>query len=115
IGGCGAGRAYIALEPNGDIQPCVFMPIKIGNILKDNFRDLWIHNEILNKLRNRDILIGKCGSCPYRYICGGCRARAYAYFGDYLAPDPGCIYNRDLWEKLAPRTMGLPKIHIPAQ
>ena len=115
IGGCGAGRAYIALEPNGDIQPCVFMPIKIGNILKDNFRDLWIHNEILNKLRNRDILTGKCGSCPYRYICGGCRARAYAYFGDYLAPDPGCIYNRDLWEKLAPRTMDLPKIHIPAQ
>jgi len=100
IGGCGAGRAYLALEPNGDIQPCVFLPVKIGNILKDDFEELWRSNEELEALRNRELLSEPCKSCPYRDVCGGCRARAYGYFGDYLAPDPGCIYVKDLWEKI---------------
>ena len=103
IGGCGAGRLYIALEPNGDIQPCVFLPLKVGNILEDNFVDLWINSPVFNTLRNRDLLKGRCGKCPYKYICGGCRARAYAYFGDITAPDPGCIYNKDEWEKVKGR------------
>ncbi|NPA85638.1 MAG: radical SAM/SPASM domain-containing protein, partial [Crenarchaeota archaeon] len=48
----------------------------------------------------RTNLKGFCAECPYREICGGCRARAYGYFGDPLAPDPGCIYNRKHWEEL---------------
>ncbi|MBI3328716.1 MAG: hypothetical protein HYZ81_18690 [Nitrospinae bacterium] len=31
--------------------------------------------------------------CAYRKICGGSRARAYAYGGDYLAAAPACIYE----------------------
>jgi MoaA/NifB/PqqE/SkfB family radical SAM enzyme len=27
VGGCGAGRLYWAMQPNGDLSPCVFMPI----------------------------------------------------------------------------------------
>ncbi|MGQ9721777.1 MAG: SPASM domain-containing protein, partial [Candidatus Jordarchaeum sp.] len=65
----------------------------IGNILKDDFEQLWIHNKVLQDLRNKDLLNG-CSTCSYRYYCGGCRARAYGYFNDYLAPDPGCIFNR---------------------
>jgi len=105
IGGCGAGRAYIALEPNGDIQPCVFMPVRIGNILKDDFKELWLDNRILNELRDRDLLKGYCSACPYKHVCGGCRARAYAYFNDYLAPDPGCIYNLEWWNRIVNRIL----------
>lgn len=102
IGGCGAGRYYIAMKANGDIQPCVFLPIKVGNIkeLYNSFEEWWKNNKILNDLRNKDILKENCGSCPFRYVCGGCRARAYAYFGDYLAPDPGCINNKEVYESL---------------
>ncbi|MCR8454064.1 MAG: radical SAM protein [Crenarchaeota archaeon] len=100
IGGCGAGRVYLALEPNGDIYPCVFLRKKIGNILEDDFEKLWRENKVLESLRNRDLLKGECGQCQYKYVCGGCRARAYNYFGDFLAPDPGCIYARSSWEKL---------------
>lgn len=98
IGGCGAGRFYLAMEPNGDLQPCVFFPLKIGNILEDDFEELWRYNRVLEELRNKDI-IKKCGECKYRYYCGGCRARAYGYFGDYLMPDPGCINNKELYEE----------------
>ncbi len=99
IGGCGAGRFYMSMRANGDLQPCVFFPLKVGNILEDDFEELWKKNEVLSNLRNKDILEGFCGKCDYRYYCGGCRARAYAYTGDYLAPDPGCIYNKEVYEK----------------
>ncbi|KUK81450.1 MAG: Radical SAM domain protein, partial [Pelotomaculum thermopropionicum] len=29
----------------------------------------------------------------YRKICGGCRARAYYYHGDYMAEEPWCLYH----------------------
>jgi len=93
IGGCGCGRFYCAIRPNGNIEPCVYFPLKVGNIKEDNFENLWRNNPVLKDLRNKDILDGNCGTCDYRYYCGGCRARAYAYTGNYLAPDPGCIKN----------------------
>lgn len=99
IGGCGAGRFYMSMRANGDLQPCVFFPLKVGNILKDDFEEMWKHSKVLQELRNKDMLHG-CNTCDYRYYCGGCRARAYAYTGDYLAPDPGCINNKRTYEKV---------------
>lgn len=93
IGGCGAGRFYIALEPNGDITPCVFLPKKVGNILCDSLERLWVGLEDFRILRDRNVLKGSCGSCNYRFVCGGCRARAYGYFGGLSFPDPGCVRN----------------------
>jgi len=98
LGGCGAGRIYCSIEHNGDIQPCVFLPIKVGNVLRDGFLNVWYNNEILHELRDRDHYA--CSHCEYRYICGGCRARAYAYYGNVSAPDPSCVFNRDLWNEL---------------
>jgi len=62
--------------------------------------DVWDNNPVFWDLRNRDKLKGHCGECEFKYVCGGCRARAYGYFGDYLAPDPGCINNKIFWEQL---------------
>ncbi|MBI2553938.1 MAG: radical SAM domain protein, coenzyme PQQ synthesis protein E, partial [Candidatus Rokubacteria bacterium] len=33
------------------------------------------------------------GACEFSKICGGCRCRAYATYGDYLAEDPACGYQ----------------------
>ena len=30
IGGCGAGRLYCSLSPQGDVHPCVFLPVNVG-------------------------------------------------------------------------------------
>ena len=94
IGGCGCGRFYCAIRPQGNIEPCVFFPLTLGNIKNDDFEELWNNNKVFQDLRNKDLLKPNCGKCDYRYYCGGCRARAYNYFGDYMAPDPGCIYNQ---------------------
>ncbi len=100
IGGCGAGRFYCAIEPNGLITPCVFFKLNIGNIRNDNFKEIWNNNKVLQDLRDRDKLKGQSGICKYKYVCGGCRARAYGYFEDYHAPDPGCINNIEKWQEL---------------
>lgn len=103
IGGCGAGRSYIGIYSDGGIRPCVFFyPLKIGNILDviDRFEEWWRNDSVLNDLRDKDSLKGVCGECSFRYVCGGCRARAYGYLGDYMESDPGCILCKDLYEKL---------------
>jgi len=113
LGGCGAGRLYCCLEPNGDIKPCVFFPTNrdtvLGNLLENRFEEIWDNHPFLWKLRVREkledyVVNGKrvgCGSCPDKYICGGCRARAYSYFnGNVKTPDIGCIHNKPLWENL---------------
>ncbi len=100
IGGCGAGRIYVALQPDGVVAPCVFMPINIGSIRYTSFKDIWDKNELLLKLRDRDMLKGFCRMCPYRNACGGCRAKAYAYLKDPLESDPGCIYNLKLYKNI---------------
>lgn len=61
------------------------------------------NDPILKDLRNKDILEGNCSKCEYRYYCGGCRARAYGYTGDYLAPDPGCINNSMVSSRTNPK------------
>jgi len=91
IGGCGAGRIYAAIQPDGKVTPCVFMPIVVGDLRKQTFKEVWENSEVMLKLRDKDLIKPPCGECPYRYVCGGCRARAYSYHGDYLAPDPGCL------------------------
>jgi radical SAM protein with 4Fe4S-binding SPASM domain len=106
VGGCGAGRCYAAIEPEGDIQPCVFFPLKVGNVREAKFSEVWDASPVFWDLRDRERLKGGCGSCRYKYVCGGCRARAYGYFKDYLASDPGCIINLDEWMKLNQRLNG---------
>jgi radical SAM protein with 4Fe4S-binding SPASM domain len=109
IGGCGAGRCLLAIQPNGDITPCVFLPIAIGNLRQDRLRDLWHENAVLQRLRDRDLLQGHCKSCEWRAYCGGCRARAYGYFDDITAPDPGCLFNADAWQRLPHPGAGAPQ------
>ncbi|MGB9914159.1 MAG: radical SAM protein [Candidatus Bathyarchaeales archaeon] len=96
IGGCGAGRLYCSLSPQGDVHPCVFLPINVGNLKKERFSDIWLRSRLFNALRDRANLKGACSRCRYKYICGGCRARASAYHdGDFLASDPGCVLAKE--------------------
>jgi len=111
IRGCIAGLYYCRVYPNGDITPCPYLPIKLGNIREKSFSEIWFTSEVFTTLRDFDALKGKCGACDYRSLCGGCRARAYGLSsdfidfcgdlhepaelkgGDYLAEDPWCVYQ----------------------
>ena len=95
IGGCGAGRLYCSISPQGDVHPCVFFPVNVGNLKTERFGDIWLNSQLFNTLRDRSNLKGACGKCKYKYICGGCRARANAYHHDFLSSDVGCILAKN--------------------
>lgn len=91
-GRCMAGIDYCRITPEGDVTPCPYMQLSVGNIKVENFKDLWENSREFNSLRNPS-LKGKCKLCEYRLICGGCRARAFASYKDYMEEDPWCIYT----------------------
>ncbi|WP_209683389.1 heme b synthase [Methanohalophilus levihalophilus] len=90
--GCLGGISFCFVSSTGDVQPCGYLPTLAGNIREEGFRKIWEESELFNSLRDYELLKGKCGKCSYRNVCGGCRARAYAATGDYLAEEPYCIY-----------------------
>jgi radical SAM protein with 4Fe4S-binding SPASM domain len=89
-GGCLAGRNFVFVSRKGDVYPCGYFPLLVGNIREMNFIEIWENAPELRALRERT-LKGKCGRCSYASICGGCRARAYAETGDFLEADPSCL------------------------
>ena len=76
----------------GDVFPCGYLPVKCGNVLKEPLSQIWYNNKDLARMRDSGSLEGKCGVCSYRQICGGCRGRAYAATGNYMAEEPFCAY-----------------------
>ena len=90
--GCAAGMpmGYVMVLSNGEVNPCMLLQVKLGNIREQNIISIWESSPILTELRQRELLKGECGDCPYRGICSGCRGRAYEETGDMMATDPGC-------------------------
>jgi len=92
--GCSAGRGFVYVKPNGDVWPCPFIEINCGNVRETPFSSIWSTSPILQDLRRREELLqGRCGECEYRRLCGGCRGRAWATTGNYLAEDPSCFIH----------------------
>ena len=89
-GSCSIGTSGLCLMPDGVVLPCRRLPIEIGDLTKQGVFEIWYGSSLLWELRDRDKLQGKCGTCPYREVCGGCRAVAYGVTGNYLAEDPQC-------------------------
>ena len=85
------GRGIVFVSYNGNVYPSGFLPIPAGNVRTRSIVDIYRNSPLFNRLRRN--VRGKCGICEFREICGGSRARAYAYTGDPLAEDPSCIYQ----------------------
>ena len=93
--GCLAGTSYCIISPRGDVQPCAYLDLPLGNVRDLPFDRIWAENETLARLRTREYS-GSCGDCHYSDRCGGCRARAaYYHEGDIMSADPLCILNRE--------------------
>jgi heme b synthase len=91
--GCLGGSSFCFISHTGQVQPCGYLEVDCGQIKEKSFRDIWNRSPIFEDLRDLNRYKGKCGHCEFIKVCGGCRARAYEITGDYLAPEPFCIYE----------------------
>ncbi len=90
VKGSVCGKLSLNIKSNGDITPCGFIPIVIGNIVSDELKHVWDTSPVLDRMRNKKPT-GKCSSCKsYEDCLGGCSARALALTGDFNNPDPHC-------------------------
>ena len=90
--GCLAGSGVCFISRTGDVQPCGYLPLAVGNVREQALGDIWRQSSVFAKLRDPDMLSGKCRVCSFRNVCQGCRARAYAQSGDFLSEEPDCVY-----------------------
>lgn len=91
--GCLAGTHYCIVSPSGDVQPCAYLNLPVGNVRETPFSEIWANSPVFQELRTLNYK-GGCGTCKYKHACGGCRARAAFYNqGDYMGEEPWCLYH----------------------
>lgn len=91
--GCLCGLSVVFVSHTGQVFPCGYLPVNCGSVREQPLADIWQGSKVFADLRDFSKLEGKCGRCRYKGICGGCRARAFAEAGDYLAAEPSCTYE----------------------
>jgi len=83
----------LGIRPNGDVTPCPYLPVYGGNLRTQSLAGIWYEADLFQRLRWRHALMDRCGTCEFRLLCGGCRARAYGVTGDVMGADPWCEYT----------------------
>jgi heme b synthase len=94
-GGCLGGRGFAFISHVGTVQICGFLQKEAGDLRSCgyDFDHIWRTSPLFGEIRAVDQYHGKCGRCEYRSVCGGCRARAFAEYNDYLGEEPQCLYH----------------------
>lgn len=82
---CTACSLNMAIEPDGAVLPCQSYYRPLGNILHDDWHDIWGH-QLCKDIRERRYLDGKCAECGLRDACGGGCPLAREH-GDYVCLD----------------------------
>ena len=87
LSGCGAGRDYVAVTPEGDVYPCHQFVGNEAFKMGDVFKGIE-HPEIKEEFGKANLLKkDKCKDCWCRYFCGGgCHANAYNFNKTIMEP-----------------------------
>ncbi len=91
--GCLAGQLICLIDVDENVLPCSYFPKAAGNLKEKSFQEIWENSSLFKDMRDFKRYGGTCGQCEYLNVCGGCRARAYAMTGNYMAAEPFCTYQ----------------------
>lgn len=96
---CGTGRSTIALDPYGNMYPCVQWRRSAGNITEvEDLRSLWKHSPVLNEVRRIALEIPKTTlkTCESGEFCSFCPGVAEVQTGDPRNLYPQIKMNADI-------------------
>jgi radical SAM protein with 4Fe4S-binding SPASM domain len=79
---CGVGIVTACIGPYGDIYPCTHFRLSLGNISKQEFREIWDQSAQLGELREKlrkDF--STCRACNLQAYCTRCPALTFLKYG----------------------------------
>lgn len=91
------GVGFLFVSHRGEVFPSGFLPVPAGDVRHADVAEIYRTSDLFRSLRDVTQLGGKCGVCPFRRVCGGSRARAFAMTGDPMGEDPLCDYVPKGW------------------
>ena len=89
---CAFGE-YLFIESTGEVKPCSFAPLILGNINEKPLGEIWsemLVSPFLHQIKDPHTMTGYCLDCQYLADCKGCRSRTFFLNGDWFASDPAC-------------------------
>ena len=84
---------YLFIEPDGEVKPCSFAPMALGNVTEKPLSEIWqevLASPFFHQLKDLKTRTGYCRNCQYLPYCMGCRSRTFVLTGDWFASDPCC-------------------------
>ncbi|HXO18852.1 MAG TPA: radical SAM protein [Thermoanaerobaculia bacterium] len=95
---CGAGSSGIAVDPFGNVYPCVQWRRPVGNLHRQSIREIWMRSAGLKEIRELTAEAKKVvdGYGPAGQLLNFCPGSAAAHGGDPLTVYPSAIRRMEL-------------------
>lgn len=93
--GCGAGKTFMAISPDGSFKPCSHLSLSDDKY--ETIGGYWMNSPDIIALRNIEFKKDPdtCGSCIFENLCGGCRAICERLYGTITQGEQNCpTYKR---------------------
>lgn len=110
--GLNDGKGFVFISHKGEVFPSGFLPLAAGNIREQELAAIYRDSPLFRDLRDPSKLEGKCGSCEFKGICGGSRARAYALTGNVNSEEPCCAHMPRGYVQPTVRAKRLTSFHV---
>jgi len=97
---CTTGKTTIAIDYKGNVRSCIQFPFSSGNILEEEFNDIW---ERFEDFRTGVYLPIECFDCDVVKLCnGGCKFNGFKKGESLNRKDPRMINSIKLKNKISP-------------
>lgn len=102
---CSAGRNAGAMDPYGNVYPCLQWLVKAGNVREKSFREIWWGSPELKGIRSMKALPkAASGSCEDGGYCNNCPGLSALENGDPMKPSQ-ILYDVDRARSKAAETL----------
>lgn len=99
---CGAGSNVCAVGPDGELYPCLQLPVPLGSLARGSFGAIWKNSRWLKKWRSaglKDLKV--CSACRDLDFCSRCPGISLLEEGDLFAPNAAACALAGIQGRLA--------------
>jgi AdoMet-dependent heme synthase len=111
---CGAGSSGIAVDPYGNVYPCVQWRRPVGNLHRQSIREIWQGSAGLADVRELTVQVKQVvdGQGPGAHLLNFCPGSAAGQTGSPLKLYPAAEQRRELLEQVIQEEAGRPLLPV---